>query len=124
MGDILVQQVSEISLPITEDFIKQLRLQIYPSIENGLKTCAFVSFDCWRFAVESEDDLEFDQDLAESEDYDEVEEEDVEEERDVDIEDRNLEDDMHMLDSGSISEVKAFCADPANAADPVCQVKM
>merc|ERR1711997_1058143 len=76
------------------------------------------------FAVESEDDLEFDEDLAESEDYDEVEEEDGEEERDVDIDDRDLEDDMHMLDSGSISEVKAFCADPANAGDPVCQVKM
>merc|ERR1712223_1514729 len=62
-----------------------------------------------------EDDEEFDSDLAESEDYDEVDE--VDEERD-------LSDDMQMLDSDSMNEVKAFCADPANAADPVCSVPM
>ena len=65
-----------------------------------------------------EDDIEFDQDLEESEDYDEVEE------FDEDEEERDLSDDMEMLDSDSKNEVKAFCADPANAADPVCSVPM
>ena len=65
-----------------------------------------------------EDDEEFDSDLAESEDYDEVDEVDEDEEE------RDLSDDMQMLDSDSMNEVKAFCADPANAADPVCSVPM
>merc|ERR1712043_89405 len=65
-----------------------------------------------------EDDIDFDQDLEESEDYDEVEEVDEDEEE------RDLSDDMQMLDSDSMNEVKAFCADPANAGDPVCSVPM
>ena len=63
-----------------------------------------------------EDDMDFDAEEEEAEDVDEVEEEDVEE--------RDLEDDVHMLDQGGKDEVKAFCADPAHAGDPVCQVKM
>merc|ERR1712158_71830 len=69
--------------------------------------------------VEREEDYEeFDSDLAESEDYDEVDEVDEDEEE------RDLSDDMQMWDSDSMNEVKAFRADPANAADPVCSVPM
>ena len=62
--------------------------------------------------LEKEEDLEmdFDAETEEVEDYDEVEEEE-----------RDLDEDMSMLDKGGKDEVAAFCADAANAGDPVCQ---
>ena len=38
-----------------------------------------------------------------------------------DLEERNLAEDMSMLDADGQSEVESFCNDVAHADDPVCQ---
>merc|ERR1712038_1152195 len=122
MGDTFVRQYSELSILRNFGCICYTRLKNQASETKMFTKILLFFLIAGVFAedpiVEREDDEEFDFDLAESEDYDEVDEVDEDEEE------RDLSDDMQMLDSDSMNEVKAFCADPANAADPVCSVPM
>merc|ERR1711994_691083 len=120
MGDTFVRQYSELSILRNFDCIcftrlktKHLKQKMFTKILLFFLIAGVFAED--PIVEREEDDEEFDSDLAESEDYDEVDE---------DEEERDLSDDMQMLDSDSMNEVKAFCADPANAADPVCSVPM
>merc|ERR1711994_403679 len=122
MGDTFVRQYSELSILRNFGCICYTRLNQASETKMFTKILLFFLI-AGVFAEDpiverEEDDDEFDSDLAESEDYDEVDEVDEDEEE------RDLSDDMQMLDSDSMNEVKAFCAAPANAADPVCSVPM
>ena len=61
-----------------------------------------------------EPEVHFDGDAQGKEDYDDVKEDD----------ERDLGDDMKMLDKNGMAEIKAFCANAANAGDAICKFKM
>jgi hypothetical protein len=83
-------------------------------------------------AEDDEDDTEVnaEAETLDAEDDDEVYEDDEvrdigdDEERDIedDVEERNLKDDEAAFDPAQKHDLQKFCANPANAKDPVCNV--
>ena len=65
-------------------------------------------------AEDNENDTDFNAEAEDAEDYDEVDE--------VEVKARNLKDDEATFDLGHKHDLQKYCADAANANDPVCKL--